>query len=320
MIPVWALVDDRTGHTGQVLGVLGKLGLPYLLKRLEYNWKVHLPNRLVGASITTLDTSRSAPIQAPWPKLVIASGRRTIPVAKFIKQRSSETIVCYLMWPGSARDFDLIAVPQHDGDHKGANILTTLAPLHAVTPETLAAASEAWRPQFSHLPRPWVAVMLGGTTKHHHYQPDDWRELLVRARALAGAGTLLITSSRRTPIEALNQIEPLLAEGPHRLHRWDRDKDNPYLGFLGCADAVIVTGDSLSMCAEACVAGKPVYIYAPPNAMAEKHKRLHESLFRNDLARRADSDMTLHWKPVAPLDDAGRVASELKARFPQITN
>jgi len=318
-VPVWGLVDDRTGHTGQVLGVIGKLGLPFILKRLEYNWKTHLPASLIGASLTSVDKSHSAPVGAPWPALVIAAGRRTIPVAHYIKKKSPKTIIAYLMWPGSAKGFDFIAVPKHDRHHAGDTIITTVAPLHAVTPETLAAAREAWLSRFTHLPRPWIAVTLGGNTKHGKYAPADWRELITRARDLAPTGTLMVTTSRRTPKEALDIIAPLLEGSSHLLHRWDMDKDNPYLGLLGCADAIIPTGDSLSMCTEACVSGKPVYIFAPEHAVPKKHQRLHQALYEKELARPLDETSTLDWKPAGGMDDAGLVAAALKARFPQIS-
>lgn len=318
-VPVWGLVDDRTGHTGQVLGVIGKLGMPFVLKRLEYNWKTHLPGSLIGASLTTLNESRSAPIQAPWPSLVIAAGRRTIPVARYIKKKSPKTVIAYLMWPGSEKDFDLIAVPQHDGVSASDHVIVTTAPLHAVTPETLSAAREAWLSRFQHLPHPWVAITIGGNTKHGCYSASDWRELVTRARDLAPTGTLMITTSRRTPKEALDIIVPLLAGGSHLLHRWDVDKDNPYLGLLGCADAIIPTGDSLSMCTEACVSGKPVYVFAPEHAVPQKHRRLHQSLYDKSLARPLDDMANLDWKPASGLDDAGLVATALKARFPQIS-
>jgi mitochondrial fission protein ELM1 len=318
-VPVWGLVDDRTGHTGQVLGVIGKLGMPFVLKRLEYNWKTYLPASLFGASLATLDDSHSAPIQAPWPSLVIAAGRRTIPIAHYIKKKSPKTIIAYLMWPGSESGFDLIAVPKHDEAGEGDNIITTIAPLHAVTPETLNAAREAWLPRFQHLPRPWVAVTIGGNTKHGKYTAADWRELITRARDLAPTGTLMITTSRRTPKEALDVIAPLLAGGSHILHRWDVDKDNPYLGLLGCADAIIPTGDSLSMCTEACVSGKPVYIFAPEHAAPKKHKRLHDALYDKSFARPLDANSSLDWKPASGLDDAGLVAAALKVRFPHIS-
>lgn len=49
---------------------------------------------------------------------------------------------------------------------------------------------------------------------------------------------------------------------PCHFYRWQaNDDDNPHLGFLALADAIIVTGDSLSMLAEACATGRPVHIF-----------------------------------------------------------
>jgi mitochondrial fission protein ELM1 len=313
---VWGLVDDRTGHTGQVLGVIGKLGLPYILKRLEYNKLAALPNLLLGSSLLHIDSTRSAPITSPWPKLIIAAGRRTLPVLRYIKHRSPTTIAVYSGWPESMQGLDLIAAPEHDQPPTHANVVTTLAPLHAVTKEILTAAKAARAEQFAHFPKPWVAVFLGGKTKKGDYAVADWHHLLQYAQRVVGSGTLMVTTSRRTPPEAVTLFSTLLT-GPHVLHRWDTDKDNPYLGILGSADAVIVTGDSLSMCAEACVSGKPVYIFTVPQVVPTKHKQLHEKLYARGIARPLDLQSAIDWQPDEPLDDVGRVVAEIINRFPQ---
>jgi len=318
MTSVWGLVDDRTGHTGQVLGVIGKLGLPYQLKRLEFNaLGRNLPNALLGASLRGVNRARSAPLGPPWPDIVITAGRRTAPVLRYIKKKSPGTIIIYLMWPGNARGIDLIVAPLHDNPPARANVITTLAPLHAVTPETIAKARNAWLPQFAHLPRPWVLLSLGGTTKHGEYSAQDWRNVVEGAQKLAGKGSLLITTSRRTPASALILADTLVTI-PHLLYRWDVDKDNPYLGMLGAADMVVVTGDSLSMCTEACVSGKPVFVYAPDAIIPEKHKKLHAALYERGMAQPLDAHSTPDWHPTSALDEAASIAREIRQRFPAV--
>ena len=314
MTKIWGLVDDRTGHTGQVLGVIARLGVSYALKRLEYNSAVALPARLIGASLSGIDRARSASLEPPYPPLVIAAGRRTLPVLRYIKKKSPGTHTIYLMKPEIRAGIDLIAVPEHDGLREGGNVITTLAPLHAVTPEALSAARREWEPQFAHLPRPWVTLCLGGDTKHGRYKAADWREILQRAILLAGHGSLLITTSRRTPAEAISLCTTLL-QSPHMLHRWDTGKDNPYMGMIACADGIIVTGDSLSMCAEACVAGVPVFIYAHEDVASPKHRALHQALYTRGMARVLNGAARLDWQPVIRLDDVGRVAAEIRKRF-----
>ena len=59
----------------------------------------------------------------------------------------------------------------------------------------------------------------------------------------------------------------------HRLsrHRWrPDDPDNPYAAFLGLADEIIVTGDSASMLADACVTGRPVRYVALPHPKPDR--------------------------------------------------
>ena len=60
------------------------------------------------------------------------------------------------------RRFDLIVVNRHD-ELTGPNVVVTRTALHRVTPERLAAAADAWRERFAHLPRPLVAVLVGGS-------------------------------------------------------------------------------------------------------------------------------------------------------------
>ena len=313
MSNVWGMVDDSA--PGQVLGVIAKLGQPFTLKRIEYTVFGKLPNLLRGASLRGINRETSAPIAPPWPKLVIGAGRKTIPVMRYIKRLSPTTTTIYLMRPDVVAGIDLVVMPEHDEPPAHEHVVTTVAPLHAITPETLTAARKSWAGQFDHLPRPWVALILGGNTRHGRYTAADWRELIKHAEALAGGGSLLITTSRRTPEEAISLCGALL-HGPHLLHRWHNDKDNPYLGILACADAVIVGGDSLSMCAEACVSGKPALIYSVPRLLPEKYQRFHQSLYEYGVARPLDRNAAIDWQPKAILDDAGRVAYEIRARFP----
>jgi len=311
---VWGLIDNRTGHTGQVLGVITHLGIPYTLKRLEYNRLALLPSWLLGRSLCAVDRAKSASLAGPYPDLLVAAGRRTLPVLRYIKHHAPSTRTIYLMRPETMEGIDLAVVPEHDGVAPAANTIASLAPLHAVTPATLAAARAAWEPQFAHLPRPFITLCMGGASKRGSYKAAHWHEVIRRAAQLAGHGSLLITTSRRTPAEAVRLIEPLL-QLPHVLHRWHTDKDNPYLGMLACADAVVVMGDSLSMCAEACVTGVPVFIYASPEVAPPKHQLLHQTLYARGLAHPLNNAARLDWQPAAALDDVGQVVAEIKHRF-----
>ena len=80
------------------------------------------------------------------------------------------------------------------------------------------------------------------------------------------------------------------------------------------ADAVIVTGESGSMCSEACASPAPVYIYAPKKLVPRKFTLLHEELYKGGYARPlGDSLETWHHPPLNAADDiAAAVRGKLR--------
>ncbi|CUW39913.1 putative nucleoside-diphosphate-sugar epimerase [Magnetospirillum sp. XM-1] len=287
---IWVLADDRAGNVAQCLGVAEALGRPFTVKTIAYDRLARLPNALRGAGLTGITPESRAALCAPWPRLVIAAGRRTAPVARWIKRRSGARLV-QIMDPGfpGRGDFDLIVSPAHDCPKPGGNVLEVLGAPHRVTPERLAAEAEKWRPAFAHLPRPWVAVIVGGATKNRPFPVEMARTLGESVARLAAGqgGSLLLTTSRRTGAEQEAALAAGLPE-PRWLHLFSQGGDNPYFGFLALADSVVVTGDSVSMCCEACASAAPVFIWAPEGWAAPKHARLHAQLYRAGLARPLD--------------------------------
>jgi len=83
---------------------------------------------------------------------------------------------------------------------------------------------------------------------------------LATETAAERGGSLMVTTSPRTSVEAADALEAALGANI-LLHRWSPGSDNPYAAFLASADAFIVTGDSASMVAEACARNKPLTIF-----------------------------------------------------------
>lgn len=112
------------------------------------------------------------------------------------------------------------------------------------------------------------------------------------------------------------QMQPQL-ECPYYLYAWQEKRiapANPYYGFLGLADAVIATGDSVSMCSEACATGRPVFIYEGEGFMSRKHKAFINALYAKNLACPLQGNA--EWfTPSYHLDDAAAVAKEIRKRW-----
>lgn len=315
---VWVLADDRAGNVGQCLGVAEVLGEPFTVKDIRYTALGRLPNLLRGASLLGVTAKTRAALKAPWPRLVIAAGRRTAPVARWIKRQCAAKLVQVMdPGPGGRGDFDLIAVPAHDGAGlTGGNTLPVIGAPHRVTAAKLAEAAEIWRSRFAFLPRPWIAVIVGGATRQRPFTAANALALGWQLAALAAqsGGSLLVTTSRRT---GADQEETLLAAlpDPKFVHRWGAPGDNPYFGFLALADAVVVTGDSVSMVCEACATPAPVYVFAPDGFVGPKHARLHAQLYARGFAAPLEDRRTLdHWTH-PPLNAATDIATAIRERL-----
>jgi hypothetical protein len=220
------------------------------------------------------------------------------------------------MHPGaSAAEFGLIAQPRHDRKRTGGNILTVTGSPHGLTAATLEQAAEKWRADFASLPKPWIALIVGGSTRRRKFTRAMARELGRRASRMASqaGGALLVTTSRRTGAATEDLLDGIKA--PSRVYRWGGDDggENPYVGYIALADAIVVTGDSASMCSEACATRAPVYIFAPPALTVAKHARLHEDLYAKGYAKPL-GELYQPWSH-PPLNPAQDVAAAIRRRL-----
>jgi mitochondrial fission protein ELM1 len=313
---IWALTDDRIGNVNQVLGVAESLGIPFERKEIRYNKHASLPNIIRGKTLLGIDLQNSTPLTPPWPDIVIAAGRKSAPVSRYIKHKSGgKTKLIQLMWPGfPSSDFDLIATPQHDKIKPGGNVINTIGAANRINSDVLRNHYDKWQEKFAHLPSPKVALLIGGNTKKGDFTGQHAYDLVNKIAQFFKdkPGSLLITNSRRTS----EQTTKILQEGiktENYFHDWRSGNENPFFGYLAVCDAIIASGDSVSMCSEACSTGKPVYIYTPENIPQEKYKQFHQNLYNAGYAKPL-SGLWDDWN-YTPLNDAKMIADLIKKKY-----
>jgi mitochondrial fission protein ELM1 len=138
-----------------------------------------------------------------------------------------------------------------------------------VSQESLVAAAARWSDELGSDKGPRVALLVGGTNVEHEFSPDCARELgeSVKTMVEAMGGSVLVSTSRRTSKTAAEALLSALGSSCSHAYVWQTDSENsenPYMGYLALADALVVTGESASMLAEACTTGKPVAIFPLP--------------------------------------------------------
>ena len=276
------MTDGKSGMESQCLGLAEALGLEPKLFRIALRepWRSLAPHLRVGLAIAFVHT----PFFPPWPELLIATGRQSVPASLYIGRKSPRTKRVQVQNPAiPPRNFDLVIAPTHD-DLWGTNVIQTIGALHRATPERLAAEATAFAPKIAELPRPRIGVLIGGTSGAYRFGPDDaralGRELVEQASRLGGS--LLVTPSRRTGEENIKLLREALSAVPQ--FSWDGTGANPYFAILGSADVLLVTADSVNMITEACASGHPVYVYDLPGG-STKSERFHEALYLRGYAR-----------------------------------
>lgn len=309
----WVITEGIAGTENQCLGVAEKLGVTPVVKRiaLRQPWKSLTP--YLGGETEWSFSPISDTLQPPWPDLVIASGRKAVAAARYIKRHAGDRVfTVFLQDPRiSPSRFDLVAVPAHDR-LRGDNVIVTSAAANRISRERLAIAREEFAEAFGHFPSPRVAVLIGGDSRAYKMTESITRKLAAQLHDLAASGevSLLMTTSRRTGAANEAILEDALADTDAWI--WDQKSDNPYFGFLAWADYILVTADSVSMISEAASTGKPVYMIALEGG-APRIRKFHDNLMQRGILRVFNGKLD-DWAYI-PLDDAALIATEIKKRL-----
>ena len=286
-LSIWAVSDGRAGIEAQAVGLAQAVArlrpAKISIKRLAFRRAGRRPWWLHLRPLHDLDPSSG--IAPPWPDLWIGCGRASVALSMRVRRWSrGRTFVVQLQDPQApAGAFDLVVPPRHD-QLAGPNVLPILGSPHRVTPERLAEEAKAFEALLAPLPRPRVAVLIGGRSKAFDLPPARAAEIAeeIGQAVSAAGGSVMVTFSRRTPDAARAVLAARLADLPGLV--WDGEGANPYFAFLEAADHILVTEDSINMAAEAASTGKPVHILALPGESA-KFSRFHEELTKAGAAR-----------------------------------
>ena len=154
----WILSEAYAGLQSQALGLAEAAGWNADIRVLAPRapWRF-VPARAWPAPLRVVaDALRGA-----LPPLSIACGGMGAAVGAALRGRGVPVV--HIQDPRmDARRFDVIVAARHD-EMTGPNSFVTRTALHRVTHARLRAEAERWRERFAALPRPLVAVLVGGS-------------------------------------------------------------------------------------------------------------------------------------------------------------
>ncbi len=284
---VWLILGNKKGDNGQVETLAQALHEAYGWHCERKDIQVREPflfgKPKVAPTLYHIEPERSAPLQPPWPDLIITVGRSPANVALWVQQQSGgHTRLVLIGKPsGYMERFDLIITSAETLPAPYPNVQRIDLPLMRVNAAEIARGERDWRERLDGLPRPLVAIMIGGPTNPFVFNAAVGETLLQQARqVIAAGGTPYFSTSRRTPAAVTERLRQALPPQA-RLYDWnDSATHNPYHGLLALADRFVVTGDSISMMVEVIQLRKPLQILPLPTGALGRLDQARRSLAR----------------------------------------
>jgi len=310
----WLITDGKAGSESQASGIARALGLDFEAKRVAPRglYKFIAPfGPVMPAARFGEPGSQFAP---PWPEIVIGIGRRSVPYLKAVRRAAPHCFTVHLLDAKAGTAFaHMIWVPEHDR-LRGETVVTTPTAPHSFSSERLAELRTNTPPDIAALPSPRIAVLLGGRNAVYRFDAADHARFSDSLALFATRGcSFMITSSRRTHTELLHAARTATAAAPRIIY--DGRGDNRYADFLAHAHRIIVTGDSVSMTAEAAATGAPVFVFHPSRGSA-KFDRFHRALERAGVTKALDTQSASEpaWR-YHPIDSTAQIAQAIVSRW-----
>ena len=308
MIMTRILCTDLAGLRAQALGLAEAAGLQPDMRVLQIlpPWNFVSSGLWINPRWAVGEDAFAEPV----PGVVIGAGGAGARVAAALRRPGVKAVA--IQHPRMSLDkFDLVLAAKHDGI-TGPNVIVTQTALHRVTQARLAAEKTIWAPVFVPHRRPLVAVLLGGSNGRYSFEAAEATVLAKQLSIVAKRENLglVITPSRRTSPEVIKILRAALE--PLGAWIWDGQGENPYFGMLACADAIIVTADSVSMVSEAVATSAPVYLARLPGKSARIGEFM-DALVADGRVRNFADRLEL-WD-TSPLDDTAMAGAEMRRRL-----
>lgn len=273
---VWLIDEGHTGHRVQSEGVLmalSRAGIDFEVVRIECELALRgvlrpaaraIMSRMTGGRALTFARGLakfSQPGGSP-PTLIISSGGRSAFVSRALSaQTGSPNVFVGDPKPFPHNWFKAVLAPV---PLPYSNLITTGIVPNTVTQQQCNAAAQAyWR---GDPPQNRWTLMIGGASRSHPYDSEDWRDLAHSVNSLSRKYRVkwLISTSRRTGADAQKILESRIApDAVDEFVLYNREPKRVVLPFLGAGEQVFVTRDSLTMVSEALLSARPVTALVP---------------------------------------------------------
>jgi mitochondrial fission protein ELM1 len=168
------ILNESVGLQQHAMAVARAVGLPFELKRLQVTGALRCLPAWVQMQLSPARLLASVEIYEPsWPSLIIAIGRRSVPIALSLKSLSETR--CFALHIRPCRkpehQFDLVADPMNNA-FNSSNEMATFDAVYSVTPVSGANESLNDRVETSMSDIELVASVIKGALRLEGPEPE----------------------------------------------------------------------------------------------------------------------------------------------------
>ena len=319
---VWITKTTRDGDTNARIGIAERINKAYSVLKLpsEFCAIEQAKSHMVTAGLISAENPK-------WPAVLIGPCFH-IPFMQLVKTMSGgKTVIVALRPPvrglpikADREDIGktdiIVSYPYHDNSFL-PNVMLCNTVSNRVSQEKLNDEKEKWQPSFSVLSqnRPVIGVLVGGDIGHERKVfPLETAKILgerINRFAEEVGGFLFISTSARTSPECKKAVCSNLTVPNHVFDPKVSTGENPYFGILACAEFLIVTADSMSMCSEAVSTQKPTYILYDERIVEGTHASAVAYLIESKSARFLEADTKVKKFPYCHQNSAENIAQKV---------
>jgi len=285
---IWVLSDDQPGHYNLSRGVVSAL---QRIQPVQESWVTVRLRIGLGRNILRLILNH---VHRPLPMgllklfyeidglpeqgcdlIVSAGGKTSFANAWLARLKNVPNVFTGSLRRLSPAHFSVVLTLE-PADNAPAHLLLELPP-GSLDERELELQAAHFRKRTTQGERPCWCMLTGGNGAGYRYREQDWRALARVMKKLAGIHDIrwLLVSSRRTGSEAEHVLGEQLDEDLLAAQCWHGRGDAYHAeAWLGAAEKVFVTEDSMSMLSEAICTRRPVISLRPQQSLPNDRYQL----------------------------------------------
>jgi len=233
---IWRLLDGKKGHEKQSLALVESLKIQSKCKIFDIKIQ-NLENPIIGVILKRYNLDKGF----MKPDIAIGAGHKTHFHLLAIKRCFGAKIVVIMKPSLPLMLFDLCVIPKHDDLKSSSNIFITNTLLINFNLNTKKKENMA-------------LFLIGGPSKHYHWDSKRVLEQIKNISKQFKFKKLLIATSRRTPIDFINQFKKLKIKNI-KLYEHTKIMNGWFDKNIIKVKNIWVTNDSYSMLIEAIASG-----------------------------------------------------------------